>query len=392
MILPIMVYHFNIIGIYFLITNLLVSVIIGPIIILGIFCIISFLLFEPITQLFVSILNGGLSFLDFISKFSQLPFSKIYVPTPSIISIILYFGGVLFGKQIYLIYYSSSLRTTQKRIRNLIALFQYKFHQKKKKYLSGILIILILLVSIGLLPKDLRIYFVDVGQGDCTFIVTPQNKTILIDGGGSLTDEFNVGKRILIPYLLDRGYTTIDYIMISHFDRRPRSDGVLTIMKELKVKNVIIGKQFENSENYQEFIKIMKEKNTNIKIVESGNRIEVERGLYFDVLWPSSSNVILENTMNNNALVCKLNNRNFSMLFTGDIEKEAENVLIKKYKGTDTLKSNILKVAHHGSNSSSTEEFLKLVNPKIAFIGVGENNIYKHPSDEVLQRLENLRY
>lgn len=220
MILPIMVYHFNIIGIYFLITNLLVSIIIGPIIILGIFYTISFLLFEPITQLFVSILNGGLSFLDFISKFSQLPFSKIYVPTPSIISIILYFGVVLFGKQIYLIYYSNSLRTTQKRIRNLIALFQYKFHQRKKKYLRGISIILIFLASICLLPKDLRIHFVDVGQGDCTFIVTPQNRTILIDGGGSLTDEFDVGKRILIPYLLDRGYTTIDYIMISHFDRR----------------------------------------------------------------------------------------------------------------------------------------------------------------------------
>lgn len=168
-------------------------------------------------------------------------------------------------------------------------------------------------------------------------------------------------------------------------------DGLLTIMEELRVKNLIIGKQFENSDNYQKFIKIAQNKKVNLKIVEEGKRIEIEKGIYFDVLWPSRSNAILENTMNNNALVCKLNNRNFSMLFTGDIEKEAENVLIKKYKGTDILKSTVLKVAHHGSNSSSTEEFLKLVNPKIAFIGVGKNNLYNHPSNEVLERLETLR-
>ncbi len=392
MILPITLYHFNIIGIYFLITNLLVSIIIGPILMVGFFSMIFILIFQPIADLFIPVLNGGLDFLNFISKFSQLPFSKIYVPTLRISYIILYFLGILLSKPIYLIYHASSLTTTQKRVKNLIALFQYKFYQKKKKYLKYLLILLLLLISMVLLPKDLRIYFVDVGQGDCAFIVTPQNKTILIDGGGSLTAEFDVGKKTLIPYLLDRGYTTIDYIMISHFDRRSCSDGLLTVMKELKVKNVIIGKQFENSENYQEFVKMLGDKDLNVKIVEVRSRIEIERNLYFDVFWPNSSNVISENAINNNALVCKLYYRNFSMLFTGDIEKETENILIKKYKDTNTLKSDILKVAHHGSNSSSTEEFLKLVNPKIAFIGVGKNNLYKHPSNEVIQRLENLRY
>ena len=81
------------------------------------------------------------------------------------------------------------------------------------------MILLMFILVISLLPKKLKIYFVDVGQGDGTFIVTPKNKTILIDGGGSLTDEFDVGDKILIPYLLDRGYTTIDYIIISHFDQ-----------------------------------------------------------------------------------------------------------------------------------------------------------------------------
>ena len=88
------------------------------------------------------------------------------------------------------------------------------------QYMIKIVSICIIIIIFQLMPKDLKIYFIDVGQGDCTFVVTPHNKTILIDGGGSVTSEFDVGRKTLIPYLLDRGYTTLDYVMISHFDRR----------------------------------------------------------------------------------------------------------------------------------------------------------------------------
>lgn len=384
MILPIMLYHFNTIGIYFLITNLLVSVIIGPIIILGFFCMLtSFLISLP--------LNIGLEILNLISKFSELPLSKIYLPTPSIIAIILYFIGVLVGNQIYSIYHLNYLTSTHKRVKNIIALFQYKFRQKKKKYLKCTLIIfMFFIIGVPFIPKHLKIYFVDVEQGDCTFIVTPQNKTILIDGGGSITDNFDVGKKTLIPYLLDRGYTTIDYVMLSHFDQ-DHVGGILSALEELKVKNVMIGKQFEDSENLQEFLEIVNKKNIKVKVVEAGNRIHVDKNLYFDVLWPSSNQEISENSINNNALVCKLNYKNFTMLFTGDIEEETEKVFVSKYEGTDILNSTVLKVAHHGSKSSSTEEFLNLVQPKIALIGVGENNLYGHPNTDVLARLTNLR-
>ncbi len=167
--------------------------------------------------------------------------------------------------------------------------------------------------------------------------------------------------------------------------------GIITVLKELKVKNVIIGKQFENAENYEEFVEIVKEKNIRVSVVEAGTKINIEKNLYFDVLWPDSSQQVTENGINNNALVCKMNYKNFTMLFTGDIEEEAEKILISKYKNTNYLKSNVLKVAHHGSKTSSTQEFLKLVNCKIALIGVGENNNFGHPNADVLQRLQNLR-
>lgn len=386
MILPVILYHFNTLGIYFLITNLLVSMIIGPIIIFGFFCIIAFLIFNAIAKFFVLPLNIGLENLSLISKFSKLPFSKIYLPTPNLISIILYNIGVLISNQIYFIYQQNHLTVTQKRVKNLIALFRYQFNQKKKKYWHDAIIIFFIVITIHFIPKDLEIHFVDVGQGDCTFIVTPQNKTILIDGGGNLTEEFDVGKKTLIPYLLDRGYTTIDYVIISHFDQ-DHVGGILLVLEELKVKNVIIGKQFEDSENLQQFLNIIKEKNIKVNIVEVGNRINIEKNIYFDVLWPSSEQAILENQLNNNALVCKFYYKNFSMLFTGDIEEETEKNLALKYSGTNILKSTVLKVAHHGSNSSSIEEFLKLVQPEIALIGVGKNNLYGHPKDEVLERL-----
>ena len=114
-------------------------------------------------------------------------------------------------------------------------------------------------------------------------------------------------------------------------------------------------------------------------IVEAGQKIHIEKDLYFDVLWPKSDNVIYENNINNNSLVCKMVYQKFSILFTGDIEQIAEKVILQEYKDSNILKSTILKVAHHGSKSSSTEEFLNAVKPKIALIGVGKKNTFRSP-------------
>lgn len=211
-ILPISFYHFNQLGIYFLVANLLVSIIIGPIIILGFFSI-----FFPIFVLPVEI---GLELLNGIANLSQLPFSKIYVTTPSIKTICFYYIGLVVISKIYGVYHTPNPNQTDKRIKNLIALFFYRFREKKKRYLRYILLFLsVIIIGVASIPKDLKLHFVDVGQGDCSFIVTPQNKTILIDGGGSLRSDFDVGEKTVIPYLLDRGYTSIDYVMISHADQ-----------------------------------------------------------------------------------------------------------------------------------------------------------------------------
>ena len=110
------------------------------------------------------------------------------------------------------------------------------------------------------------------------------------------------------------------------------------------------------------------------------------------MLWPTKSELINENVLNNNSIVCKLCYKNFSMLFTGDIEEIAEKRILQEYKDNlQLLNSTILKVAHHGSKTSSTKEFINVVKPKVALIGVGKNNKFGHPNEDVIKRLENIR-
>ncbi len=349
-------------------------------------------IFFPIAEFLSGALEFFVNVLIFISNFSNLSFSKIYVVTPKISLVLIIYIIFVALNYIYKIYHDRTLSITKIRFKNLIAAYKYRFIQHKEKYKKRIIIILlsvILLFSIfHFIPKNLKIYFLDVGQGDCTFIVTPKNKTILIDGGGSTGSDFDVGESTLIPYILDRGYKKIDLMFISHFDQ-DHVGGLLTVLKELKVNRVCISKQEENSENYQKFLEIVKEKDIPVTIVKLGDKIKIENSLYFDILWPQEDQ-ITENRINNNAIVMKLNYNGFSCLFTGDIEKIAEDKMVSLYKDKFVLESDILKVAHHGSKTSTTDNFLELVNPKNCLIGVGKNNLFGHPSNEIVERLEKL--
>ena len=409
MILPVMLYHFNMIGIYFVITNILVSIVTGPIMFLSVIFVFSSFIQLQISQFISIFLSLGIKCFIQISNLANLPFSKIYIPTPSILFIIIYYIAILIGNQIYRIYTSQYINPTKTRVKNLIALVKYKLYEKKKKIRKiyqkilkernvkvfivktyKVIFFIVFLVGIYQFPKNLEIHFLDVGQGDSCFIITPNHKTILIDGGGSTSNTFDVGKDTLIPYLLDKGYTKLDYILISHFDQ-DHVGGILPILEEFKVGQVFITKQEEKSENYETFLEIVKEKNLKVREVKAGDKITIGE-VTFHILWPMEKQ-IEENILNNNAMVMKLQYKSFSMLFTGDIEEVAEKKILDTYKNhLDMLKATVLKVAHHGSKSSSTEEFLKAVNSKVAIIGVGENNMFGHPNNAVLERLQAFRH
>ena len=409
MILPIMLYHFNIIGIYFVITNILVSIIIAPIMFLSIIFVFSSFIRLQISEFISIFLSFGIKGLIQISNLSNLPFSKIYVPTPSILFIIVYYVAFLVGNQVYIIYTSQYINPTKRRVKSLIALMKYKLYEKKKKIRKmyqkilrernvkafvlrtyKVIFLMIFMIGIYQFPRNLEIHFLDVGQGDSCFMITPNHKTILIDGGGSTSNTFDVGKDTVIPYLLDKGYTKLDYVFISHFDQ-DHVGGILPVLEEFKIGQIFISKQEEKSENYETFLELVKQKNLKVLEVKAGDKIKIE-DVIFHILWPNEKQ-IEENRLNNNAIVMKLQYKSFSMLFTGDIEEVAEKKILSLYRDNlDSLKATVLKVAHHGSKSSSTEEFLKAVDSKVAIIGVGENNMFGHPNNAVLERLQAFRY
>jgi len=160
------------------------------------------------------------------------------------------------------------------------------------------------------------------------------------------------------------------------------------VLENMNVENILIGSQTKECKQINDLVKIAKQKNIRLIGLEKGDEILIEKNIKMEVIWPNNKKLITSNELNNNSLVFKLKYKTFSIIFTGDIEGIAENEILKQEV---EFSSSILKVAHHGSKTSSTEEFLKEVNPKIALIGVGKNNKFGHPSKEVLDRLNRFK-
>lgn len=213
LIIPIMAYMFNTISFTFWISNILAAPIMEIVTIFG-FIVYFISIIIPILAEFLGIiLNFLLMLLLKIAETSSIiPGTSIYVKTPSIISCAIYYVSI------FTILKIPELKQTTKINNIIVTIKRYINKYKFKVILVTILLVLLSKYIIKFVPNGLSIYFVDVGQGDCTLIKTIQNKTILIDGGGSEFGSFDVGESILLPYLLDRGITKIDYLMVSHFD------------------------------------------------------------------------------------------------------------------------------------------------------------------------------
>ena len=376
MIMPITILNFNTISLTFFISNILASPLLGIIIIFGFISIFISSILNPISKILFLILHIFLELLILVSKVTEkIPGSSILVKTPNILFAIVYYILILFFNYFFVIKQNPTRRFHKK----IIKIITIKNIKNTVKAIAVVFLIMLLLTRIvRIINPTLKIYFIDVGQGDSTLIVTPKNKKILIDGGEGKTN-------VLFQYLLDRRINKIDYIIISHFDS-DHCNGLIEIIEKMRVENIVMSKQSKESEEYKKILEIIKQKNIKVSSVKAEDKIIIEKNLYIKILNPAEKFEFQD--LNNNAIVAKLVYKNFSMLFTGDIEK-AEESLAKKYK--NELKSTILKVAHHGSKTSTSEEFLKYVEPQIALIGVGENNKFGHPNQITIERLKSIR-
>jgi len=229
-------------------------------------------------------------------------------------------------------------------------------------------------------PRFLEITYFDVGQGDSIFIETLQGHQILIDGGPSSAVLEKLGQEM--PFY-DK---SIDLIILTH----PEHDhyfGLLEVLKRYEVENILWTGIIRDTAEWEEWMRLIKEEGAQIIIAQAGQRIilQEEPFIFIDILYPFESLESQEiKRSNETSVVAHLFFEDVSFLFTGDIIKKTEKQLVEK---GSYLESNILKIAHHGSKSSSSSEFLEKALPELAIIQVGENS-YGHPYPEVLARLE----
>lgn len=222
--------------------------------------------------------------------------------------------------------------------------------------------------------SQMRVSYIDVGQGDSEFIELPNGQTLLIDAGTNAAGES------VVEYIQSLGYTSIDYIVATH----PHEDhigGLDDVINSFDIGDIYMPKVNTDTKTYEDVLDAIAAKNLIIFTAHAGISIVDTDNLSIEMLSPVSDSY---DDLNNYSAVIKIVYGNTSFLFTGDAEEQAESEI------TDDVKADVLKVGHHGSNTSTSDEFLERVSPSVAVISCGKDNKYGHPTEEILNKLSSI--
>ncbi len=242
----------------------------------------------------------------------------------------------------------------------------------------------------------LHVDFLDVGQGDSALVTMPNGATLLIDGGGRPNIDWNrdeadtepferdtrsVGERVVSEFLWARGLDRVDYILPTHADA-DHIDGLNDVARNFKVRGAIAARTPIGDPEYARFAQTMKSASVPIETIGAGDILGFG-DVAIEVLWPPPTVDVNATSRNNDGVVLKIRYGDQVLLFTADIEKETEARILQA--GVD-LRSGIVKVAHHGSRTSSTQAFVDSTHASLAVISVGRTSIFGHPHKEVVER------
>lgn len=272
----------------------------------------------------------------------------------------------------------------------------FYFIDMREKWWKVVLVLMLPVVFLQFQWKmnpHLVISFVDVGQGDCIVIELPyRRKVYVIDSGGVLRFQqeawkerrtpYEVGRQVVVPYLKGKGISTIDKLILSHADS-DHVEGAEEILKEIRVKEIHVTPSSLMKPVMEDLLNEAKQQKVPIKEQIAGEAWHVG-DVSFQYVWPFDT----EYEGNNDSLVLYLKKNDFEALFTGDLEKEGEAELIERFSSLSNI--DLLKAGHHGSKTSSSEEFIQKLMPIITIFCAGENNPFGHPHEEVLERFQRL--
>lgn len=252
----------------------------------------------------------------------------------------------------------------------VMSIFREKFGKYNKFVTYGVITLFCLWLSFSAAftfsQKNLAVTFLDVGDGDAIFCEFPNGNTLLIDGGGSERNSYNTAKHIIKPFFDRKAVHYLDFCLTTH-SHADHILGLINLLDFFPVRNIFYQRRSDMPFLFREYTHILRTKNI--------PRIEIRSTDY---------NKLFRVNENNRSVVTKISYGQISFLLTGDIEKEAEQSLLRY---GSHLKSTILKVPHHGSRSSSTLAFLIMVEPEMAIVSSSARNVHGHPHHDVLQRL-----
>lgn len=365
MLFPIMLWFFYVFPTYSVLLNMLVLPLTGPVLGIGILGSIFVLCVPFVGEVCLKVCGCILEFYEWICRVgNQLPLSRIVLGQPEWREIILYYT-VLLGIVLMVPYF-------------------IKRNAKRKWCCSTWLAIVLVALLMAYRPSGiLNITMLDVGQGDGIYLRGPEGMTYFIDGGSS--DASSLGKYCIEPFLESRGTGTLDYVFITHGDT-DHYNGIEEMLGRqdvgVVIRNLVLPVNYRQDESLVELAKKAKEVAINVLVINEGDILK-EGNMQILCLQPAKRDSDLKG--NAGSMILEVRYKLFSMLFTGDVEGEGEELLLRKLKEKDY---DVLKVAHHGSKYSTSEKFLELCNPEVALISAGENNSYGHPHKELLDRLE----
>ena len=355
---PAVAYYFSSVSLVGIFANLLIVPLSGLLLGFGLLSVVLGAIFLPAGIFAAGSVYAILQFFKIVcTALVRLPFASVLVGCPSYLSIVLYY---------------------------VLLFFVLEYGNRKGSWKVGAVLSAALFCAAyenSLFRRENTIAFLDVGQGDAAVISTYDGKAYLVDGGGKFGQEFgeNVGKRVILPYLEYLGVSALDGAFLSH----PDSDhmtGLLEVLETVPTKGLYLS-DYAFAENEQ--TDLLKEKvekyNIPLYTIKTGDSSREDA---FLCLYPTGASVGTGEE-NQGSLVLLYSYGGAKVLFTGDITAEEERQLSK-----EDVSADVLKVAHHGSKYSSDAAFLEKVSPKAAVISCGANNIYGHPHEETLERLQ----
>ena len=224
---------------------------------------------------------------------------------------------------------------------------------------------------------DLHVYFCDVGQGDSALIVTPEGRQVLVDGGPAPDSAIRA-----LSEAMPEGDRSLDLVVVTHLDA-DHSRGLIDVLDQYEVGAIVAGTESSTASMYAQWQAGVERNKVDVVSVHQGFALDLGSGVVAEVLNPRSG-ISGGGSTNNEALVLRITYGSVSFLLTADIEAQTESLLALMGAG---IESTVLKVAHHGSKTSSTAGFIDAVDPAVALISVGGDNSFGHPNDEVIGRL-----